>query len=103
MAELTSERIRTLLSGPAAPPPTGAVSNLEHPKSMEVNLLVAASSSLLIATLPILLRLWTKLRLTREWLLEDRVFFCLYLLTILLTGRTDLCIVAYVRKNRILQ
>lgn len=71
MAKLTSEQIQALWDGPAAAPPVGAISNLQHPETLEESLLAVATFSLLIATALILIRLWTKFKVSHEWFLED--------------------------------
>ncbi|CAF9904527.1 MAG: hypothetical protein GOMPHAMPRED_002869 [Gomphillus americanus] len=63
--------IQAMLDGPAAPAPSGITSNFVDPPSNGVAGLIAALISLGIATIMLVIRIFTKLYIIKAWNIED--------------------------------
>lgn len=60
---------------PALPPPPGEVSNFVNPESLWKWNLLTTTLCLFLVTIAFVLRIYVRLRVKREWLLEDCKFF----------------------------
>lgn len=60
-----------ILNGPALPPPPGIISNLEHPANRNSMTQAMLTFCLVITTLAMILRAYTKLLIFRKVLIED--------------------------------
>lgn len=67
----TPEQLQTLLSGPAGKPPAGIVTNFEDPPNLSTFLIVTVVLTEAAGSLAVLLRMYTKLFITRSIAYED--------------------------------
>ena len=70
----TPAQLEALLNGPALAPPAGVIPQLEHPPSLQKAANAVPILCLVLTTLAILMRMYTKIRVIHEVLLAD----CLY-------------------------
>ncbi|SLM40448.1 hypothetical protein LPUS_11260 [Lasallia pustulata] len=63
--------LQALLNGPAMPPPPGVTPNFDHPLSAYPAQIVPLTLFITIATIAVLMRMYTKLFLVRSVVLED--------------------------------
>ena len=74
MADSTTDAnpfVQLLLNASAVPPPPGIVPNYVDPPSIGYAVLVVATISMILATIMLALRVFTKLYLIKAWNLED--------------------------------
>ncbi|KAF2230323.1 hypothetical protein EV356DRAFT_536477 [Viridothelium virens] len=70
------EQQRALLNGPAATPPPGVQPNFEHPKNLWTTGTVVEILMLSLATIHIMMRLYTRRFIVGQIALEDYAIFC---------------------------
>ena len=71
MTKLTATELQNLLDGPALAAPSGAHHDFVNPPGMKVQAYVAVFICLSVSILVIGMRMWTKIRLIRQVMLED--------------------------------
>ena len=67
----SSEQLQGLLDGPAGPPPAGVTPNMANPANLEGVVIVTVTLSLVLTTMAIFMRMYTKLFLIRAFHYED--------------------------------
>ena len=70
-ASLTPAQLQALLDGPAVSPPPGVIPNFVDPPSLYPQIIVTLVLTLSIATLAVIIRVYTKLHVIKAWHLED--------------------------------
>lgn len=73
------EMIQELLNGPSMKPPQGVTPNFDNPPSLKVACYVVTIASLVVATIAIGSRMFTKIRILRSVSREDYVAVASYL------------------------
>lgn len=81
MSEESQAALQALLNGPAVPPPPGITPNFESPPNSKAVSLIVLVPCQTIATLSVLLRLYTKLSLLQSIAWEDCKSYRFYLCT----------------------
>lgn len=69
--EATSPDIQKLLDGPAMAPPPGQRPNFVNPSNFKAELYADVIICLVVSTVVVSMRMWTKIRLIRKLGLED--------------------------------
>ena len=73
-AEQVQAEIQSLLNGPAGKPPAGVASDFENPPNIDGTIVPILALCVTIATLAVLIRLYTKSFLLRSLAYEDCKF-----------------------------
>ena len=68
---LNSEKLQELLNGPAGTPPIGVMPNFDNPPSLEFYLIFTITVCVTLATVVVLLRMYTKIFIIRSLANED--------------------------------
>ncbi|KAK0511236.1 hypothetical protein JMJ35_005809 [Cladonia borealis] len=80
---LSAEQLQKLLDGPAGTPPVGVIPNFDHPPNLNTRyLILTISACMTFATVAVLLRMYTKIFITRSLANEDYVIVLAWLLQI---------------------
>ena len=72
-SKMTPEELQTLLNGPGGKPPAGVTPNFDHPPNLKGALYAVSSICIIVATLAVFARLYTKARVIRSVGKEDYV------------------------------
>lgn len=68
---LSPEQLQRLLSGPAGTAPTGVIPNFDDPANLNVYVILTITICITLATVVVLLRMYTKIFITRSLANED--------------------------------
>ncbi|KAL9074822.1 MAG: hypothetical protein Q9161_001960 [Pseudevernia consocians] len=70
-AEQLQAELQAVLNGPAAPPPAGVTPNFNDPPNLNRAVAAVLTLCILLPTVAVLLRLYTKKFLIQSWAYED--------------------------------
>ena len=73
---LSPEQLQSLLNGPAGTPPVGVIPNFNDPANLDAYVILTISVCMFLATVVVLLRMYTKLYITRSLAKEDCKLLC---------------------------
>ncbi len=73
---LSPEQLQQLLDGPAGTPPDGVIPNLNNPSNLDTYVILTISVCMTLATVAVLLRMYTKILITRSLAYEDCKWLC---------------------------
>ena len=73
---LNPEQLQELLNGPAGSPPVGVIPNLNDPPDLDTYVILTISVCMTLATVAVLLRMYTKISITRSLAYEDCKWLC---------------------------
>lgn len=79
---LSPEQLQKLLNGPAGTPPVGMIPNFDDPPNLDTYVILTISACMTFATVAVLLRMYTKVFITRSLENEDYVIVLAWLLQI---------------------
>ena len=68
---LSPEQLQILLSGPAGTPPVGVIPNFNDPANLDTYVILTISVCMTLATVAVLLRMYTKIFIIRSLANED--------------------------------
>lgn len=71
LSDLTPQQLQALLDGPALPPPPGIIPQLDHPPNLRTTGNAVQIVCLVLATLALCMRLYTKAAIIRQIVLAD--------------------------------
>ena len=71
LSNLTPQQLQAFLDGPALPPPPGVIPQLDHPPNLRTTGIAAQVVCLVLATLALCMRLYTKAAIIRQIVLAD--------------------------------
>jgi len=74
LANLTPQQLQALLEGPALAPPLGVIPQLTHPPNLRATGVAVQVVCLILATLAICIRVYTKARIIGQVVLADCQF-----------------------------
>lgn len=74
LANLTPQQLQALLEGPALAPPLGVIPQLAHPPNLRVTGVAVQVVCLILATLALCMRVYTKVRIIGHVVLADCQF-----------------------------
>lgn len=70
-ANPTPEQLQVLLNGPALPPPPGVIPQLDHPPNLQGTGIAVQIVCLVLSTIALCMRLYTKTRIIRQLVPAD--------------------------------
>ena len=91
---LNPEQLQKLLNGPAGTPPVGVMPNLNDPPNLDTYVILTISICMTLATIAVLLRMYTKILITRSLAYEDCKW--LYLISVMILILLDVIVLALV-------
>ena len=68
---LSPEELQQLLDGPAGTPPVGVIPNFDDPPNLDTYVILTITACTTFATVAVLLRMYTKIFITRSLANED--------------------------------
>ena len=91
---LNPEQLQELLNGPAGTPPVGVIPNLDDPPNLDTYVILTITVCMTFATVAVLLRIYTKILITRSLAYEDCKW--LYLTSVMILKSLDVIVLAWV-------
>ena len=91
---LSPEQLQQLLDGPAGTPPVGVIPNFDNPSNLDTYLILTISACMTFATVAVLLRMYTKIFITRSLANEDCKWFCP--ISVMILKSLDVIVLAWV-------
>lgn len=88
---LSPEQLQKLLNGPAGTPPVGMIPNFDDPPNLDTYVILTISACMTFATVAVLLRMYTKVFITRSLENEDCKWLCSISVMILKLFKMSLC------------
>ena len=73
---MSPEQLQRLLSGPAGTPPVGVIPNFNDPANLDTYVILTITVCMTLATVVVLLRMYTKIFITRSLANEDCKLLC---------------------------
>ena len=73
---LDPEQLQILLNGPAGTPPVGLTPNFNNPPNLDTYVILTICICITLATVTVLLRMYTKIFITRSLAYEDCKWLC---------------------------
>ena len=91
---LNPEQLQKLLNGPAGTPPVGVIPDLNDPPNLDTYVILTISTCMTLATVAVLLRMYTKILITRTLAYEDCKWICI--IPVMLLIPLDVIVLAWV-------